>query len=67
MYKPVFIVICGMPQAFSIDLQPATIVYSGVKRKKNYIVDVNFSQIVAFKEKIIKFINVVTAHIEGLR
>jgi hypothetical protein len=33
MYKPVFfLVICGVPQAFSRDLQSATIVCSGVQR-----------------------------------
>jgi hypothetical protein len=48
--------ICGLP--------PSSI--EGAKDKKsNYIVNVNFSKIGAFKETIRKFLNVVAAHIEG--
>jgi hypothetical protein len=61
-----FLLICGLPQAFSIHLRSATIVYiGGAKDKINiYIVNVIFLKIVVL---IRKFLNVGAAHIEGLR
>jgi hypothetical protein len=58
-----------LPQAFSIDLRLATIIYSivgGQMINSIHIVSVNFSKIVAYKGTIRKYLNVVAAHIEGL-
>jgi hypothetical protein len=46
--------ICGLPRAFSRELRPATIVYSGGPKDQISIHKVNFSQIVAHKETIRK-------------
>jgi hypothetical protein len=50
MYKPVFMLICGLPQAFPKDLRPATIIRGGGLKGKIsiYVVNVNVSYIVGF-------------------
>jgi hypothetical protein len=62
-------VICVLPQAFFGDLRPATIEIVGPKDKISfYIVNVNFSKIVAFKRDNKRiFFKMVAVHIEGLR
>jgi hypothetical protein len=69
MYKPVFLVICGLSQAFSRDLRLVTIVYTEGQRIKFLFIllNVNFSNILALWGTIRTFLNVVAAHIEGLR
>jgi hypothetical protein len=69
MYKPGFFrVICGLPQAFYKDMRPATFFIVGAKDLIYfYLVNVNFSKIVAFKGTIRIFLNMVAVHIEGLK
>jgi hypothetical protein len=56
------------PQAFSRDLRPATIVYTVGQMKNFYLCsECDFFKLVTFKGTIRKFLNVVAAHIEGLR
>jgi hypothetical protein len=56
-----FQLICGLPEAFYRDLWSATIVIG----RGIYVVNMNFSKIIAFKEIIRKFLNMVAVH--GLR
>jgi hypothetical protein len=64
MYNPVFLMICGVPQAFSRDLRSATNV-CGAKDKISF--HVNFKKIITFKGTIRKILDVLAEHIECLR